>query len=144
MASSRRKDLEQLVEVLHGQVEAARLQVSRFFDSLYQLIKTHIGYQSDYEPKLHLTPAIRSQPAWLKVGLDWEGMTLSLKYIYDGLGQLELALGDLADLGVPNYHPLVGHAKDVAAGAVLIAAIGSVLIGLLVIGPRLIALFASS
>lgn len=41
----------------------------------------------------------------------------------------------LADAAAPEYHPLIKHSKDVAAGAVLISAIGAVVIGLLVLGP---------
>jgi len=48
---------------------------------------------------------------------------------------LNTAFEFLADVSSPNYHPLVKKAKDVAAGAVLIAAIGSVVIGILIIGP---------
>ncbi len=43
----------------------------------------------------------------------------------------------LADAVSPNYHPLIGKAKDVAAGAVLLSAIGSVIIGLIIIVPYL-------
>ena len=50
---------------------------------------------------------------------------------------LNTALEFLADAATPDYHPLVKHAKDAAAGAVLIAAIGSVIIGLLVFVPHL-------
>ena len=50
---------------------------------------------------------------------------------------LNTAFEFLADVASPNYHPLVGKAKDVAAGAVLISAIGAVVIGLLVFGPHL-------
>ncbi len=50
------------------------------------------------------------------------------------------ALEHLADAAVPNEHPLVGTAKDVAAGAVLIAALGAAAVGVLVLGPRLWAL----
>jgi diacylglycerol kinase (ATP) len=48
------------------------------------------------------------------------------------------ALEYLTDVASPDFHPLAGKAKDVAAGAVLIAAVGAVIIGLLVFGPRLI------
>ena len=47
------------------------------------------------------------------------------------------ALEFLADAAVEEMHPLIEKAKDVAAAAVLIAATGSVIIGILVIGPRL-------
>lgn len=41
------------------------------------------------------------------------------------------------DLASPNYHPLAKIAKDVAAGAVLLNALLSVVIGLFIFGPRL-------
>lgn len=40
------------------------------------------------------------------------------------------------DLAKPEYHPLARIAKDVAAGAVLLSALLSVVIGLFVLGPH--------
>jgi diacylglycerol kinase (ATP) len=51
---------------------------------------------------------------------------------------LNTALEFLADAATPEFHPLVKCAKDVAAGGVLISALGSVAIGLLVLGPHLV------
>ena len=45
------------------------------------------------------------------------------------------ALELLGDALSADFHPLVGKAKDVAAGAVLIAAVGAVVVGLLIFGP---------
>jgi diacylglycerol kinase (ATP) len=53
---------------------------------------------------------------------------------------LNTAFEFLTDVASPEFHPLAAKAKDVAAGAVLIAAIGSVVIGLLVLGPYVLAL----
>ena len=53
---------------------------------------------------------------------------------------LNTAFEFLADVASPEFHPLVERAKDVAAGAVLISALGSVIIGLLVLGPPLLRL----
>ena len=44
----------------------------------------------------------------------------------------------LTDVASPEFHPLAEKAKDVAAGAVLITAIGSMLIGIVVFGPYVI------
>jgi diacylglycerol kinase len=44
------------------------------------------------------------------------------------------------DLASPQYHPLAKIAKDVAAGAVLANAILSIIIGLFILGPHLLAL----
>jgi len=49
---------------------------------------------------------------------------------------LNTAFEFLTDVASPEFHPLAEKAKDVAAGAVLIAAIGSVVIGLLVFWPH--------
>jgi len=43
------------------------------------------------------------------------------------------ALEFLADVAHPEWHPLVKKAKDVAAGAVLVAAIGATIIGAIVL-----------
>lgn len=48
---------------------------------------------------------------------------------------LNTAFEFLTDVASPEFHPLAGKAKDVAAGAVLITAIGAVVIGLVILGP---------
>lgn len=53
---------------------------------------------------------------------------------------LNSALESLADAVHPAEHPLVGRAKDVAAGAVLLASFAAAAIGLIVFLPKLIAL----
>ncbi|MCX7007990.1 MAG: diacylglycerol kinase family protein [Kiritimatiellaeota bacterium] len=56
---------------------------------------------------------------------------------------LNTALELLADATNPAFHPLIGKAKDVAAGAVLLATLGAVVIGMLIFGPRLIQTMAT-
>jgi len=50
---------------------------------------------------------------------------------------LNTVVESIVDLVTAQYHPLAKVAKDVAAGAVLVTAIGSAGIGLLVLGPHL-------
>lgn len=50
------------------------------------------------------------------------------------------ALETLTNLASPGYHPLAGKAKDVAAAAVLLAALGALAVGGLVFGPKIWAL----
>jgi len=45
----------------------------------------------------------------------------------------------LVDLVTSEYHPLAKVAKDVAAGVVLLTAIGSVVVGMLIFLPKLLA-----
>ena len=51
---------------------------------------------------------------------------------------LNTAFEALCDVASPAMHPLVERAKDIAAGAVLITAVGAVITGALVFAPRLI------
>ncbi len=44
----------------------------------------------------------------------------------------------LVDLAIATPHPLAGQAKDVAAGAVLLASLAAAVIGVLVLGPPLV------
>ena len=73
--------------------------------------------------------------------------------LYYGLSRQEWALIALAIAGVwtaelfntaievltnlisPGYHPLAGRAKDIAAGAVLLASLGALAVGVLVFWP---------
>lgn len=51
------------------------------------------------------------------------------------------AIECLVDLASPSFHPLAGKAKDIAAGAALICAVISALVGLYIFVPYGIALF---
>lgn len=55
-----------------------------------------------------------------------------------GLELVNTALEYLVDWLSPEYHPLAGKVKDVAAGAVLVAAVCALTIGGIVFGPRLL------
>ena len=49
---------------------------------------------------------------------------------------LNTAFEFLADAASPNFHPVVRDAKDVAAGAVLITALASSVIGAIIFWPH--------
>ena len=51
------------------------------------------------------------------------------------------AIECLVDLASPDFHPLAGKAKDIAAGAALICALFSAIIGLYIFIPYGLALF---
>ena len=48
------------------------------------------------------------------------------------------AIETLGDAVTQDYHPLIGRAKDVAAGAVLLAAITATLVGMLIFIPKVL------
>jgi diacylglycerol kinase len=53
-----------------------------------------------------------------------------------GMEMLNTAIETIIDLVSPEFHTLAGKAKDIAAGAVLICAISSVIVGLLIFLPK--------
>ena len=66
--------------------------------------------------------------------LEWCALALAITVVWCAEG-LNTALELLADAAVPTRHPLIAKAKDVAAGAVLLAAIGAAVVGVLVLWP---------
>ena len=72
--------------------------------------------------------------------LEWALVALASAAVWSA-ELLNTAIEALTDLVSPEYHPLAGKAKDIAAGAVLLAAIGAVVVGLIVFGQRVLALF---
>ena len=74
---------------------------------------------------------------WVRISrVEWAVLvfTIALVLILEGLNTAVEAAIDLAS---PKVHPLAKAAKDLAAGMVLIAAIASVAVGLLILGPPL-------
>ncbi|MEW6623563.1 MAG: diacylglycerol kinase family protein [Bacillota bacterium] len=51
---------------------------------------------------------------------------------------LNTSMEALVDLKTQEYHQLAKTAKDVAAGAVLIASVVSVIVGMLILGPKIL------
>jgi diacylglycerol kinase len=72
--------------------------------------------------------------------MEWVALVICIVLVL-ALEAVNTALEYLTDLVSPEYHPLAGKAKDVAAAAVLIAAIGAVWVGILIFMPYLSALF---
>lgn len=72
--------------------------------------------------------------AWLNLSLtQWAVLTLTIGFVLVS-EMLNTVAETLVDMISPDYHPLAKIIKDVAAGAVLLTTIVSVIIGLLVLG----------
>ncbi len=69
---------------------------------------------------------------------EWCWVVLAIMAVWTAEA-LNTAFEYLADVTNPEFHPVIKNAKDVAAGAVLLSAIGSVIIGLLIFFPKLLA-----
>lgn len=67
---------------------------------------------------------------------DWAILILTMMVVWIA-EFLNTSLEAIVDMTTPDYHPLAKVAKDVAAAAVLVGALGAILIGLLILGPPL-------
>lgn len=67
---------------------------------------------------------------------EWALVALAVSCVWAAEG-LNTSVELLVDLVSPNHHPLAAKAKDIAAGAVLVAAAGSVVVAVVVFGPHL-------
>ncbi len=62
-------------------------------------------------------------------------LVVTIVWVAEGLNT---AFEFLCDVASPEFHPLVKKSKDVAAGAVLLSAVGAVSVGLIIFIPYLI------
>jgi diacylglycerol kinase (ATP) len=93
------------------------------------------------QPNARIHLAIAAAVVWLGLWLgltarDWAVIALTIGLVFAAEG-FNTAIEALVDLASPDPHPLAKTAKDVAAGAVLLAALAAVAVGLLILGPPL-------
>lgn len=74
--------------------------------------------------------------------IEWIDIVLAMMIVISA-ELFNTSIENLTDRVSTEHHPLAKVAKDTAAGAVLITAIGSVIIGVLIFGPKLLALIAN-
>ncbi len=89
--------------------------------------------------RIHFAAAIGVAVLSGMLGLGWTQLAiLALTIGFVLVAEMFNTAAEAAmDAATPYYHPLVKIAKDVAAGAVLLASIVSVVVGLLILGPPL-------
>lgn len=96
-------------------------------------------FRTQSNARFHVGAALAAVSAgyWLDISrLEWVAAVLCIAVVL-ALEAVNTALEYLTDLVSPDYHPLAGKAKDVAAGAVLVAAIGAAVVGCLIFLPKL-------
>lgn len=72
--------------------------------------------------------------------LEWCALILAMMFVWVAEA-LNTAFEYLCDVACSDFHPLVRKAKDIAAGGVLLSAIGAALVGFIIFLPRLLALY---
>lgn len=89
---------------------------------------------------IHLAATVAASAAGLALRLgpaDWRWLIMAIALVWMAEA-VNTAIEALCDHLHPDFDPAVGHVKDMAAGAVLVAAIAAALIGALTFLPRLL------
>jgi len=103
------------------------------FSGLWYALRT----QRNTRIHLLIAAAVVALGLWLGLSpTQWAVLALTVGFVLVG-EMLNTVAEVLVNLVSPGYHPLAKVVKDVTAGAVLLAAIISVIVGLLVLGPPL-------
>ena len=90
--------------------------------------------------RIHLAAAIAVVMLAVYLGVssvEWALLVFAIALVWVAEG-LNTGIEFLADAAVPDPHSLIKHAKDVAAGAVLLASLAAAVIGALVFLPYLL------
>lgn len=103
------------------------------------------GFKTQANLRIHaaITLAVIAMGLWLQLSpIEWAILVVTIMIVMSA-ELFNTAIEAAIDRVGREPHPLSKIAKDTAAGAVLIGAIGSVIVGLLIFGPRLLALIAT-
>lgn len=90
--------------------------------------------------KIHLLAAllVTITGFWLGVTpLEWAILIICI-FMVLAAETINTAIEKTVDLVTREYHPLAKHAKNIAAGGVLLTAICAVIVGILILGPYLL------
>ncbi len=116
-------------------------QSRRGFAAVFGVAFAGIGYllRTQRNARIHVVimMAVTLVGLWLQLPpAHWALLVLTFCLVL-GLEACNSAVEALGDAITLEQRRAIGVAKDVAAGAVLIAALGAVIIGLLILGPPL-------
>ncbi|MBN1400225.1 MAG: diacylglycerol kinase family protein [Anaerolineae bacterium] len=95
--------------------------------------------QSERNARIHLIIAALVVVCGLWVGIspyEWALLTLTIALVFCS-EVLNTAIELMVDIAQPERDLIAKHAKDMAAGATLVAALAAAIVGVLILGPKL-------
>ena len=96
--------------------------------------------QTQHNARIHAVASVLvvAAGAVLRISpIEWTLIVLAMLCVW-ATEAVNTSIEFLVDLASPELHPLAAKAKDVAAGAVLVAAIGAAIVGALVFVPHVL------
>jgi diacylglycerol kinase len=122
-------------------VKPARPRIGLFRSFYFAFLGIGYLFRTQRNARIELSIGIAAcgLALWLRISrAEWGVLLLTIACVLI-LEGLNTALEACVDLASPDIHPLAKTAKDVSAGMVLIAAVASVGVGLIILGPPLMA-----
>ncbi len=111
----------------------------RSFGYAWQGLRYVLRTQRNFRIHLAVTAVVVALGLFAGLGwLEWAVIAVMVVIVLAG-EMINTVIEAVVDMVTQEYHPLAKVAKDVAAAAVLLAAVGAAVVGLLVIGPHLLA-----
>jgi diacylglycerol kinase len=106
------------------------------FAGLFYVVRSQRNF------RIHMAAALVAAALALALGftpVEWAVLATIITLVMT-LEMVNTVVEAVVDLASPAYHPIAKIAKDVAAGAVLLTAIGAVVVSLFLFVPHLLAL----
>jgi diacylglycerol kinase len=119
-------------------------QKTKFIESFgYAFAGIIYCFRTQRNFRVHIAISLLVTLAGLILGMSWLewAVVVILMVVVLSAEMVNTMIESLVDLVTETYHPLAKVAKDVAAGVVLLSAIGAAVVGTLIFLPKIIALF---
>lgn len=130
------KKITSVPQVTTDFLKNRRSSVKFAFEGIVYVLKT----QKNAWIHLFISVIVLIVSAWLKLSpWEWVGIILSIALVWMA-EFLNTSLEIIVDLASPEKHPLAKVGKDVGAGAVLISAFFSAIVGFIILCPKIIEL----
>jgi len=114
------------------------IKLFKSFSFAFKGIKMVFGSEQNMKIHIFTTMLVVISGFVFKINvMEWIACLLCIGLVF-GAEMINTSIENVVDLASPEHHDLAGKAKDIAAGAVLICAIISVLIGLLIFVPKIL------
>ena len=107
VSRSLRLRMEDFVGEKRRQIREVRFQLAAFFRTLEEFISAHTGihkgFAGEYDRRIRITQALRTQPGWLEVEVAWEELSNALSRLLDELMRFREELSSLLEMSDDPY-----------------------------------------
>jgi diacylglycerol kinase len=136
-----RRPLDAQDELLKSEESVSRAEFIGSFRYAWAGLRYCFRTQRNF--RIHIAIGLLAALAGLLLGLSWVewAIVVILVVVVLAAEMVNTMVEALVDLVTEEYHPLAKISKDVAAGVVLLCAIGAAVVGVLIFLPRIVGAF---